>query len=250
MIALTGGLIFGVMAWFFFDKVRENSQLAAIDMAALQSPPPTAPPTPEVKAPDPAPKVKIDRQPVQIKAEPLKMENEAAPATDTPAPPPPPTDVDFQKELRDQLEKQDAPILWWLAGSLLVLVTALFLIGILATHRIVGPIYVVDMYVKKIMAGEPVRQRALRRGDEFQHLFDHVNEMAAALTDERRADVERVEQALSMLTARVEGMEGEISREQLLAWLDDCLASAREMVDEKRRYVADSRAPTPIPPPS
>lgn len=250
LIALTGGLIFGVMAWFFFDKVRENSQLAAIDIAALQSPPPAPTDAPEVKAPGVAPKVKIDRQPVQINAEPLKMEADPAPVGEAVGPVPPPSDVDFHKELRDQLDKQDAPILWWLAGSLLVLVTALFLIGILATHRIVGPIYVVNMYVRKIMAGEPVRQRALRKGDEFQQLFDDVNEMAAALTDERRNDVERVERALTMLTARVEGLEGEITRAQLLAWLDDCLASAREMVEEKRRYVADSSGPGPIPPPT
>ena len=34
LIALTGGVIFGVMAMLFFDKVKENSDLAAIDAAA------------------------------------------------------------------------------------------------------------------------------------------------------------------------------------------------------------------------
>ena len=74
--------------------------------------------------------------------------------------------------------------------------------------------------------------------------------MANALTDERRADVERVDRALTMLTARVDGLEGDIGRDQLRAWLADCLASAHDMVDENRRYVADSVGPGEIPPPA
>jgi hypothetical protein len=239
-ISLTGGLIFAVMGWFFFDKVRENSQLAAIDLAAAAAPAPSTP------------VVQLDVQPVKIETERLKMPGDpvAAPgAVPAPVPPAQPDDAAFQRELQSQLERSDAPILWWLAGSLLLLMFLLFLIGVLATHRIVGPIYVVDMYLQKIMAGEPVRQRALRKGDEFQALFDHVNQMAAALTDERRSDVERVDRAVTMLTARVDSLDGPVTREQLRAWLEDCLAPAREMVAEKRRYVTDSTAPGPIPPP-
>ena len=254
-IALAGGLIFAVMGFFFFDKVRENSQLAAIDLAASSAPAPKPkvapkpPPQPAPKAE--APKIKLDLQPMKLEGEPLKPAPAPKPpeAAPSPAPTPPPDDDAFQRELQSQLAQQDTSILWLLGGSLLLLVFLLFLIGVLATHRIIGPIYVVNMYVKKIMAGEPVRQRALRKGDEFQELFDNVNLMAAALTDERRADVERVDRALTMLTARVDSLDGDVSKAQLRSWLEDCLAPAREVVAEKRRYMADSTGPAQIPPP-
>jgi len=232
VIALTGGLIFAVMAWLFFDKVRENSQLAAIDAAVGAAP---ARPAPRPAA---AP-VKIDRQPIRLQAEPIQPAGGAAAAPGV-VESPLEGDEAFRKELADQLEREDEPIVWWLGGFLVLLVSLLFLIGILATHRIVGPIYVVDLCVRKIMSGEPVRKRALRRGDEFRDLFQRVNDMGVALAEERRADAQRVERALSDLQARADGLEGEVSAEVLRGWLEETLAPAREVVAEKRSYLADS----------
>lgn len=216
VIALTGGVIFAVMGWLFFDKVRENSQLAAIDDMAAAAPPASAP------------SVKIEREP---------MVPPDAPATAADA------DFSFQQALMERLEKEDDPILWRLAAFWLILVAALFVVGILATHRIVGPIYVVDMYVRKIMAGEPVRPRALRRGDEFQALFLRVNEMAHRLRDERTHDIAVLETCMQRLRARLDTIgDGQVGARDLAHWLEEDLSGVRDLADGKRRYIGEGDA--------
>lgn len=214
-IALTGGVIFAVMGWLFYDKVRENSQLAAIDELAVAAPAPPAA----------APKIEIERQPVVDPGA-------EAPVPDLPEP------AAFEQQLLERLEQEDDPILWSLGGFWVALVVALFLVGILATHRIVGPIFVVDTYVRRIMNGEPVRPRALRRGDEFQGLFARVNEMARRLRDERAHDLSVMESARERLRARLDTMgEGTVDAATVARWLDEDLSGVRELAEEKRRYV-------------
>jgi hypothetical protein len=151
-------------------------------------------------------------------------------------------EAEFAAELRAELEAEDRKVLMQLAGFWLALVLALFLIGVLATHRIVGPIYVVDLYVQRIRDGLPVvTNRKLRRGDEFQHLYNHVNEMAIALKDERLHDVDAIERALSALRARRDALpEGDAAR----AVLDDAeadLTPLTELIELKRTYIDSAR---------
>ncbi len=217
IIALVGGVIFGVMAWLFFDKTRENTQLAVLDEVAARAPA-------AKKAAPPGPKFTVETESL-------------APAAEAPADEPPPADA-FEKELARRLEAEDTSTLWTLVGFCLLLVALLFVVGILATHRIVGPIYVVDLYVQKIMRGEPVRPRPLRRGDEFQALFQRVNDMAGTLREQRAEDVRRVDEALHLLQARLETLgEGQVSAAQMKVWLEDDLTPIRDMAEEKRAYV-------------
>ncbi len=224
IIAGLGGLIFGVMAWLFFEKVRENTQLAVIEEVTARAPAPDAtPPTTVV-----------------ITSEALVPPDGAAMPAKRTGSPDAATDRDFEALLKSRLEAEDAWTLWTLGGFCLLLVALLFVVGILATHRIVGPIYVVDLYVQRIMRGQPVRARALRRGDEFQTLFQRVNDMATALLDERKADLARADEALSLLAARVDGLgEGTVSGDQLAGWYQEDLATLRALADEKRAYVTE-----------
>ncbi len=230
-IAITGGLVFGVMAALFFDKVRENSQLAAIDVAVA-----VAPPGPGAATPSP----------VVIGGEPLAPPGESAAPTKVPG------DDAFARELAEQLRHEDQSVLWLLGVFSVALVLTLFLVGILATHRIVGPIHVVERMIEQVMAGQPITKRKLRRGDEFVDLFNQVNQLAEALTDERRHDVERVDRALQALQVKVAKMTGVVDREELRSWIDEALAPAREIVEEKRSYVHTSETTPPsamTPPP-
>lgn len=213
LIALTGGLIFGAMATLFFDKVQENSDLAAIDTPA------------EVTGPAaPTTGFKIDRQP-------LTGSEPSAPASD----------ATFDSALREELEAEDTPVLVTLMLFCLALIFCLFLIGILVTHRIVGPIYVVDQYVRRITAGLPVRPRALRRGDEFQSLFLRVNDMARRLRDDRQADVTALERSLRGVEQLVKTLQD--GDETQVALAEQLLADAgplRDVIAEKRRYLVET----------
>ncbi len=184
LIVLAGGLLFGGMEYRFYDKVRENSELAGL--------------------------------------------------TD---------DAAMAHELEEKLAEEDQKVLLALVGSWLALVSMMFVVGIFATHRIIGPIYVVDRYIQRIKNGQPVHPRPLRRGDEFQQLYNHVNEMATSLRNERLRDTEALELMLSRMSIRLENLAnlGGEAGEQA-AKLNEELAAARELVQQKRAYLKQLEA--------
>lgn len=150
-------------------------------------------------------------------------------------------DAEFAADLRAQLEAEDREVLMMLAAFWLALVALLFVVGIVATHRIVGPIHVVDRYVRRIRDGEPVEPRPLRRGDEFQTLYRHVNEMAAALRAERAAELEAVQRVLERIAVRLETLR-ERGETALAAGIEEDLTPLRDLLERKRTYVAGGDA--------
>lgn len=197
LIALTGGVLFGVMGGLFYGQVKVSTDMAAIDRLGGRAAP--APQT-EAEAPKPPPKP----QGIAVEAEPIEVIGDEAPAVD------PSVAGDgeaFQDELEERLDEDDRGLLWKLVLGCLELVLALFALGILVTHRIVGPLYVVDRYLRRIIAGERVRFRPLRKGDEFQGLFERVQELAAQLDRERAHDVATIETALDAIRRAARGAD-------------------------------------------
>lgn len=148
-------------------------------------------------------------------------------------------DNEFAAELSAELEDADREILLRLAAFWLALVSLLFIVGVLATHRIVGPIYVVNRYVKMIREGKPIHPRPLRRGDEFQELHRNVHEMAQALRDERDHDLEAVQRVLETISVRL-GALPDGSAEEAKAFTEHLLADLeplRELIKAKRAYL-------------
>lgn len=159
----------------------------------------------------------------------VRENSELAGLTDDPA---------MAAQLRRELEAEDRKVLLQLVGLWFALVSVLSVVGILATHRIVGPIYVVDRYIQRIKNGEPIHPRPLRRGDEFQALYHHVNEMAMTLRQERVQDAEALEVMLHRIAVRLEALEqlgGESGA--LAARLNEELATAHRLAREKRAWL-------------
>jgi len=181
MIVLAGALIFGATGYAVYDKVRENSELAAL--------------------------------------------------TDDPA---------MTERLQAELQAEDHKVLMKLVGLWLALVTSLSIVGILATHRIVGPIYVVDRYIQLIRNGQPIYPRPLRRGDEFQSLYRHVNEMATALREERQHEAEALEVMLQRIAVRLEALERHGGEVAIAAHkLTEELQTARRLARDKRAWLSE-----------
>lgn len=161
----------------------------------------------------------------------VRENSELAGLTDDPA---------MAAQLSAELEAEDRKVLMMLVGLWLLLVVLLGVVGILATHRIVGPIYVVDRYIQRITQGEAVHPRPLRRGDEFQSLYNHVNDMAIRLRKERVQEAEALEVMLERISVRLEtldtlgGEAGEAARR-----LREELGTARELVRQKRAWLAE-----------
>ncbi len=200
LIALTGGALFGVMGGLFYAQVRVTTEMAALDHLEARGMPKT-PRAPAVEPPAPAPSsggVEIEAEPIEV------IGHDTAPVAE------PGVEGDqgaFEAELEKRLADGDSRLMWRLVICWLVLVVMLFILGILVTHRIVGPLYVVDRYLRRIIDSEPVRFRPLRKGDEFQALFERVKQLAHQLDRERAEDVSTIEAALAAVRQHARGAD-------------------------------------------
>lgn len=144
---------------------------------------------------------------------------------------------EFSAGLREELAAEDRKVLLILVSFWLALVAALFVVGITATHRIVGPLYVMDRYIRRIRDGHAVYPRPLRQGDEFQTLYQHVNEMAESLRNERTSELEALTRCLDRVQFRLDSMRGTPDLAELATGLEADLAVLRELVDKKREWL-------------
>lgn len=121
--------------------------------------------------------------------------------------------------LREELAREDRKVLWALIAACAGLVASLLLVGIFFTHRMVGPIHVMERLVEEIAAGDAPPQRKLRRGDEFQGLHNRLMALADHLSERGRHEATVLEQCL-------QGLEkGEVGPAR--ASLEDLLAARR-----------------------
>jgi hypothetical protein len=65
--------------------------------------------------------------------------------------------------------------------SLLGLLPATFVVGLLVTHRVVGPLYRFETYLAQLLAGDTKEPCRIRKGDELQELCDLINRSTEAL---------------------------------------------------------------------
>ncbi|MFN0007912.1 MAG: hypothetical protein ACKVXR_08385 [Planctomycetota bacterium] len=70
-------------------------------------------------------------------------------------------------------------LLWVLFGSSALLFPATLYVGVLATRRILGPIYRFEMYLKQMLEGKTTAECKLREGDEFMELCALINRATA-----------------------------------------------------------------------
>lgn len=59
--------------------------------------------------------------------------------------------------------------------ALVVVLPLVLLVGVLATFRIAGPLYRLEMYLKQLLSGQDPGECRLRKGDELQNLCGLIN---------------------------------------------------------------------------
>jgi hypothetical protein len=86
-------------------------------------------------------------------------------------------------ETRALIERSDRLLLAAFAAIALLLAAALGLLGIVITHRVAGPVFVMGHYLAVLAEGRFPRMRTLRRSDELKGFFrmflDAVDRMKA-----------------------------------------------------------------------
>ncbi len=97
--------------------------------------------------------------------------------------------------IADQPEIQALIIHWksfltrYLLMILALLVIFLTVLGILITHKMVGPIWVLKRHLQKVSEGSYGNIMSLRKGDEFQDVKDEFNKMIVSLQQKEKQDI-------------------------------------------------------------
>ena len=112
---------------------------------------------------------------------------------------------------------------------------ALGLWTIIFTHRICGPLFVIERYFADLTAGRFPKRRALRKRDEFKALYAAFWDAVDALQKKKRSELKELSEALHIAQTAEEGDDQ--ARRQALASLTSrlkpmCVETARSLGEE------------------
>jgi nitrogen fixation/metabolism regulation signal transduction histidine kinase len=102
-----------------------------------------------------------------------------------------------------------------LAATGLALVMLLVLMGVVITHRIVGPVHKMKKLLRRVSTGRLAIEERLRRGDELEDLFDTFLQMTYSLR--------------AMQAARITTLDATLRRAEATGAADDVLAGMRAL---------------------
>jgi methyl-accepting chemotaxis protein len=140
-------------------------------------------------------------------------------------------------ETRALVDRSDRLLLGAFAAIALLLAAALGLLGVVITHRVAGPVFVMGHYLRVLAEGRFPRMRTLRRSDELKGFFrafiDAVDKMR--LREARHAAV--LEDAVRRMSA-IAGAAPELA---------PAIEALTKAAQERRAALAqDDLEPTPL----
>jgi nitrogen fixation/metabolism regulation signal transduction histidine kinase len=130
-------------------------------------------------------------------------------------------DAQSAKNLADVRSRQDDIVrdrrhLQLLLGATgLALVVLLGVMGVVITHRIVGPVHKMKKLLRRVSTGRLAIEERLRRGDELEDLFDTFLQMTYSLR--------------AMQAARLKTLDATLRRAEVTGAADDVLAGLRAL---------------------
>ncbi|ADO69970.1 hypothetical protein [Stigmatella aurantiaca] len=87
-------------------------------------------------------------------------------------------------------------ILWLTVLGVVGTGAALGLFGLLFTHRVAGPVHVMNLYVEALAAGHYPRLRPLRRYDELKRFFDRFSHAVERIRSREAEEAHALAEAL------------------------------------------------------
>jgi methyl-accepting chemotaxis protein len=105
------------------------------------------------------------------------------------------------KEQLEKLERGQRTMIYSLIGLLSLLVVAMSVMGIVMTHRIAGPVYMMKMLLRQVGNGKLNFNRKPRKGDELQEFFEEFQTMANKLKARQQGEVDALGEAIEAATA-------------------------------------------------
>ena len=142
--------------------------------------------------------------------------------------------ADSLKGSEAALETRDREAMLFLILCLVGLVLAITLLGIYVTHKVAGPLFVMQRYLRQIASGNLRDVRHLRKGDELVEFFGTFEQMLRALQDRNRQDVATLEASLRALRDQLERLHGGASTAGLMEELSHAIDQLAAMKKQKQ----------------
>ncbi len=140
-------------------------------------------------------------------------------------------------ETRALVERSDRVLFFAFALIAVLLAAALGLLGVVITHRVAGPVFVMGHYLEVLADGRFPRMRTLRRSDELRAFFKTFIDAVDTLKT-------REAKHAAVLEDAVQRMRAAASRAPELAPAIEALAAAAR--DRRLALQADDPEPTPM----
>lgn len=112
---------------------------------------------------------------------------------------------------------QNATLLWLIVGITVLMGAALALFGLLVTHRVAGPIYVLSHYVGVLSRGRYPIMRSLRKSDELKEFFERFAAAVEALRVREAEEAQVLDEALGHLQPHAQSPEAKQACDALRA---------------------------------
>lgn len=122
-----------------------------------------------------------------------------------------------------------------ISGAGVALVALLFAMGIVITHRIVGPVHKMKRLLRRVSTGRLVVDERLRKGDELEDLFDTFLQMTYSLR--------------AMQSARLATLDATIKRAEASGAARDVLEGMRALRAQMVLGIEPRRGSVRPPPP-
>lgn len=118
-------------------------------------------------------------------------------------------------------------ILWLTLLAVVGTAVALGLFGLVFTHRVAGPVYVMNLYVEALAAGHYPRLRPLRKYDELKKFFDRFSNAVERIRAREADEAQTLGRALSVFQPLATTEEARA----VLKALEELHSRKREAVD-------------------
>jgi hypothetical protein len=115
----------------------------------------------------------------------------------------------LSEKVEEKLSGEDKRIVASIGGFVLAVLISLSIWGVLITHRVAGPLFIISRYFDTITDGKYPDPRPLRKNDELKVFFTKFNAMLTAVKERERSDVIALERAVETASRALPKMDAE-----------------------------------------
>lgn len=130
----------------------------------------------------------------------------------------------------ERISTQTQTLLWLLVGITVLMGAALALFGLLVTHRVAGPVYVMSHYVSVLARGRYPIMRPLRKSDELKDFFERFQGAIEAMRTREATEANELAQVVAALEPLAQTAEAQQAL-QTLRNLEQRKRDATDRVD-------------------